>query len=128
MVAGYSQFLGGRSRACEIGSNELLNVNQIDVRALSWDVHVGRASVGKRHITGEDDIFTVTADGGARLRPVALSAARSGMGEPIDRAGIDLSEDDFVLVELPIAARWDLIIRVACKKLRPGRARIEEGE
>ena len=57
----------------------LANLDEIHVRAIARDVHIGWAAARISHIAGEDHVFPIPADGAMRLRPVALHTARTSM-------------------------------------------------
>src|SRR6058998_2821898 len=80
----------------------LMNLNQINVQAFIRDVHVGWAAVGIRDVARESHELPVATNGGVRLCPITLRAARTRMCQPVNRAAINARKNDLVFVELPI--------------------------
>lgn len=73
-------------------------------------MHIRRTPVWVSHVAAEDDVFSVSADGGVRLRPIALHAARASMSQTIDAGAIDFRSHDFIFIELPIAGRYRSVV------------------
>src|SRR6266566_5049426 len=74
-------------RTVEFRVRCLLDLNEVHVGALGGNVHIRWTAVGKGHVAGEDDVFSVPADGRARRGPEAFVELDVPAGQALSQAG-----------------------------------------
>src|SRR5207302_9980984 len=90
-------------------------------------MHMRGATVGIGHVACEDNVASVPADNGMRLRPVAFRAPRTRMSEAINGGAVDSNQHNFVLIKLPVLGRRCFELFVVVEEFGPRFPVVEKG-